>query len=82
MKHIYLQNLKTHLTNSVKGKVKITVKDDTAIVTIINKKLAIDYAYKVHDLTETIVSGYPSSMLANAIIKCYKNYILNQIFVK
>ena len=82
MKQIYIQNLKNHITNSVKGKVKIIVKDDTATVIIINKKLAIDYAYKVHDLTETIVAGYPSSMLANTIIKCYKNYVLNQIFVK
>ena len=80
MKSIYKNNVKNHLKSFIKGKIKVRIENDTMIVTIYPVGLK-SYTYKVYDLTATIVSGYPSSMLANSIVKEYKHYIKNQFFI-
>lgn len=80
MKHIYIQNLKKHLKTMLKGKVTLHIEDVDRLVVVIHSAGCKDFYYNVDYITDTVVSGYPSEMLANSIVKCYRNYIFSKYF--
>lgn len=79
MERIFTNALKKQLRQRIKGDVSVHVKDDTLIVDI--KSVGCwSWHYAINNLAVQISTGLSSGIVADVIVKQYKEYILSNHF--
>lgn len=79
MERIFVEMLKKQLSKAVKKEFYVHIIDDTLVVEFINTGL-LNFRYTLRNISNEIVHGLSSKIVANVIVKQYKKYILNQYF--
>ena len=79
MERIFKNALKKKLTNRIRGTISVHVTNDILIIDIFDSVHKC-WRYTLNDLSFNISRGLSSKFLADAIVKEYRTYILNQHF--
>ena len=79
MERIFTNALKKQLKHRIKGSISVHVVNDTLIVDI-NTTGYFVWRYTINNLAVQLSTGLSSKIVADVIVKQYKNYVLKQYF--
>lgn len=79
MERIFTNTLKKQLRQRIKGGVYVHVKDDTLIVDI-QSVGCWSWHYIINNLAVQMPTGLSSRIVADVIVKQYRNFILSKHF--
>lgn len=79
MERILINALKKQLRQCIKGDVYVHVKDDTLIINI-QSVGCWSWHYIINNLAVQISTGLSSRIVADVIVKQYRNFILSKHF--
>jgi hypothetical protein len=79
MERIFTNALKKQLKQRIKGDLSVHIVDDTIIVDI-QSLGCYTWHYIINNLSAQISTGLSSRIVADAIVKQYRNFILSKHF--
>ena len=79
MERIFTNALKKQLKQRIKGDLSVHIVDDTIIVSI-QPLGCYTWHYTINNLSAQISTGLSSRIVADAIVKQYRNFILSKHF--